>query len=648
MANNILERLANMDAPDPKRSNFNRSFSNVGTNDFGFLKVKFCEEIIAGSHVTLDFKSAYSTNPTISPVLSKAKVRVTAIWIPTSLYVPALRDDVQIKPGKTDYSFPSVHIDLAQVNSDISESRQFVSENQVLTRPMVGVTTTDVVHMLRGYYGNGMPIVPRGSLMSELGMYSPDFQPGNFRGGTDPRMFYRNMIPLLGYLDFYRTYVANNQDDRIPLRTQNFYPGFDYEYTDVDNGTRIYHIDSSPAVDVVIDRNALDSLFHNVRLIGLDYPANGELFDITSILADSPIWSALYSSWFAPKRCLNAQLYINDESREEFSSFINRNPPVFANDNHFFELRDTYAGDYFTAYLSNQNVEYERSTARVDVGVDGVITMEEIYTAQRVQNYIRRSVFKNNGYKEFIESQYGITPPTNLSRPMFLGSIATDLYWNDVVSQTQTGDDNSIESNMNLGSRAGLGFGRMLTGSYRGNDSKPFVNFTAKEPGYLMLIESIVPDVSYFRNYHPQFDKVSLESLYFPAFDKDGYQDKSFGVLNSSPSSLSKVLERLDWSVYNSAYAQEPAYFEHMASANRMSGQISEEGVYRHWVFTKQQDDFETTIGHYMHEQRSTYVDPELYNSIFANSNGLDNFQTYYDFDFKVYQPMSHRFLSFK
>ena len=43
----------------------------------------------------------------------------------------------------------------------------------------------------------------------------------------------------------------------------------------------------------------------------------------------------------------------------------------------------------------------------------------------------------------------------------------------------------------------------------------------------------------------------------------------------------------------------------------------------------------------------SSYIIPEMYNNIFANTQNIDNFQFYLSFDYKKYQPVSKQFLSF-
>ncbi len=627
MANNILNYLLGLKTKDPNRANWPLDYDLVGSNDFGFWKVRHVDEVIAGTNYKLNFRAAFSTNPTISPVLSRAKVQVVAIWVPTSLYVPALRDGVEVKPGKTDYSFPAINFDYPILN-------QFYASQTPNT--------------LLDNYGSGMPYIPEGSIFSELGMWRPNFQPiGFLNRAAQPQYFPepKNAIPYLGYLDFIRNYVLNTQDDAIPMRVRTFTPE-----------SELYP--SYPSVYGYASHQNFDELFREVRLRGGNY-LQGDFdgyvhpFDITDSLKaffrNLVVGSNDYSERF---------IYGPFPSKNVLA--IEGGGYAFFSDNHFGEFTGTFRGDSYTAFLSNENVEYERSIARVTVQDDGgsqVITMEQIYAAQRVQNFIRRSVFKNSDYAEYIEDQYGVRPPTNLTKPLFLGSVSTWLSWNDVVSQSQTGDDDDIESKQSLGSRASLGFGRMVTGKYAGNGNRNFVSFTAREPGYVIVLENITPEVAYYEGFNPIYDKRSLGSLFYPAFEKDGYQDKQFKYLVEQvfPDSDEKYspIHFDDFNSYNVAYAQELAWQEYMVRHNKVTGQMTQRGVYRPWTFIRNMFISDSvTSSRYDHEEyvrrtTSTYVLPEDFNYIFANNQGLDNFQCYYSFDINAYQPISHRFQSF-
>ena len=639
MANNIFEYMAQLKAKDPKRANWLLDCNDIGTNTFGFIRPKLVKEIIAGSNVTYDFKSAYSSNPTISPVLSRAKVSVCAIWIPLSLYVPAFRDGEPVKAGKTDYSFPTINFNYPSVDTAYDN--------------YINSSTPGTVQHLLDKNGEGLPYIPSNSIFTELHMWRPNFQPVGFSMGAVLPMA-KNAIPLLGYYDFFRHYVLNTQSDYFPLRVQG------YSVQRVQTGTNqyglpVYEEFVQEPVDYFRSRDDLDNLFTDVRLTGSNYYLNGSIFDVSRYLSVFMLAPGV----FAPSKKMN---YVHDGS----SNGPTLDNVVAYNDDHFGEVRQTYLGDMFTSYLSNENVEYERSTARVVADDDGVITMEQVYAAQRVQNFIRRTIFRNSDYAEFIDAEYGITPPSHLTKPLFLGKVSTWLTFNDVVSTAQTSDSNDVDSNSSLGSRSSLGFGRMITGKLANKKNRHFVNFTAKEPGYFMVLEWIVPEVAYFQGFDSMYDKHSLQDLYFPAFDKSGYQDKQFKYLNEqvqdSTYGWKALPPRMSFSDYNFTYAQELAYSEYMLTHNRMSGQMSDPGVYRHWVFHREVDPvtvpgsegnpsvpsrWSTGESSPVLSASDIYVTPEDFTHIFANTQGLDNFQTFYRHELKVYQPISHRFLSF-
>ena len=632
MATNLVEYLAQLKAKDPKRANWIMDCPDVGTNDFGFYKVKKCVEVIAGTNVRYDFKSAYSTNPTICPVLSRAKAEVVAIWIPIRLYVPAFRDGEPVKAGKCDYSFPTINFDYRAISAEYYNADKNTPEGAQMF-----------------FNGAGLPYIPANSIYSELGMWMPYYQPIGFAHRVAERAYpeAKNAIPLLGYIDFYRNYVINTQNDKaIPIRVQGYARQYVYSNGNP-NSDGAGWITREPK-DWYVTRSTFDELFSNVRRVGANYFEGDGNFDITPFIA------AFYQGHIAPRK------YVISDPVTDYEH------GVFFNDNHYGELRATYLPDYYTAYLSNENVDYERSTARVQVDDEGYITMEQIYAAERVQKFIRGSIFRNSDYAEFVDVQYGVKPSTELTKPMFLGAVSTWLSFNDIVAQAQTSEGNSdIASNTDLGSRASLGFGRMVTGKLRDKDERYFVNFTAREPGYFMVLECIIPEVTYWQGFNPMYDKRSLQSIYFPSFDRDGYQDKQAKYLveqvvrdvNTLPASAF-------FDEYNIAYAQEPAWWEYMSTYGRLSGQMVEPGVYRHWTFRREimPHSAATTgwpdqsppimgggIGYadFYRQLKNTYVVPEHFNDIFANVNGLDNIQTYYRHELKLYQPLSHRFQSF-
>lgn len=466
----------------------------------------------------------------------------------------------------------------------------------------------------------------------------------------------KNAIPLLGYYDFYRHFILNSQQELFPLRLK----GFSSRYNNLNEPTVQEPLDS------YFTRKSLDTFFQNVRRIGnggtvfdddTAYPKGDDAFDIT------PALSMFYYGIPTPN---TGNPFTPVRTRASINNMDNTFDTIWFNDDHFGEVRATYFSDFNTAFMSNDNVAFERSTAKINVDDDGSFTMEQLYAAERDQSFIRRSIFKNNDYSSFIEAETGITPPTNLNKPLFLGSVSSWINFNDVISQAQTGSDEFLESNTSLGSRASLGFGRMVTGSLSGDKSqRSFVRFTAKEPGYFMLLEWIVPEVSYWQGYNPMYDKTTLMSLYYPAYDRSGFQDQRLVHLAEQINNFDEryPFNTLRYDDYDVSLMQVPAYWEHMTYRNRLVGQMVDATSYLPWTFHHDYDlESVSSVGHDENgdigpnsfnalnlslQMTDISVQPEQYHNIYANTEGLDNFQCYYKFNIKRFQPLSHRFTSF-
>lgn len=136
--------------------------------------------------------------------------------------------------------------------------------------------------------------------------------------------------------------------------------------------------------------------------------------------------------------------------------------------------------------------------------------MEELRIGTMLQNFVRSHIFDNGDFADYVDVEYGCKPPRMLSKPMFLGAISNYLTFSDVIATAQTGESGEILSNDSVGSRAAVGQGHMFTGRYKGKNKygkydRSFIKFHASEPGYLMLILTIKPEVAYFEGYDALF-----------------------------------------------------------------------------------------------------------------------------------------------
>ena len=176
-----------------------------------------------------------------------------------------------------------------------------------------------------------------------------------------------------------------------------------------------------------------------------------------------------------------------------------------------------------------------------------------------------------------------------------------------------------------------------------------------------MIIQMIVPEVFYFEGANPMFNTLNFNEEFNPIFDACGYQDLAIADMNLVPNlrlDASGVFVRentgpVNFSTYNTAYAQQPYGMEHMGKNNLLLGQMVEPEYYQSWSLARSFNyvrSIKNNVRHYGpfdNELYSTYVFPEMFKNIFANGIRSDNFQFYLGFNYLKYQPVSKQFLSF-
>lgn len=589
----------NIDFPEVKKANWNNSFDLQTTADVGYTNVVFTDRLLANTHVKLDLNQASFANPTIAPLYGRYRVKYLAFWAPDRLYIPQWRDgDAMVGD---DYPYPIL--------------------------PLPGLEPTTSFDELTG---NKSYYVPYCSLIEQLGMYPAMTQSYDWERDDMPTP--SNALPYLAYWDIYRHYIVNVQEESFPIRTGAFVPAHRH------NGVEVPVTNPS---DTMVTRADLDDFFTSVRANML-----AGVYDITTL-----ILRHLKHFPFARK-------YVASSMETGLINAVNVNSNTAVYHNYHYGLPIApFGADAFTSWVSNENVELERSQSKVQIK-DGYLYMDSWVIGSRIQNKVRKSIFKNSDFAEYIDVQYGIKPPTTLTKPMFLGAFVSDIVFNDVISSVQgtetdaNGNDvmPSLDSNKNLGSRAGYG---------RGTDYEKhsFVEFTAEEPGTLMVLQIVMPEVFYFEGRDEMYDVQNFNEEFNPAFDGIGFTPLQRSTMNFVPNLALSMNGnrsiRYSYSSYNTAIGQQPYGMRHMAKVNRLVGQMAEAGSYLPYSLSRSfngvrnlEDTDNESNNPTSSKWYSTYPIPEMFTNVFA-SFIQDNFQFYINWDYLKYQPISKQFLAF-
>ena len=594
MAYDPILKVFKKDYETPNRSNWNLDNKNRLSMDIGYLYPVAVYDVLPNTYFKLDMNAVLSSNPTIAPILGTLKFRAEAFFVEKAAYAQKLRDNDALSVDR-DISWPT----FTNYGNVIAHSRTKYS--------------------------------PATGLLEHLNMYPVNWQDADwaYRNNTSTKypdvfMFPKlNAIPFIMYHDIYRNYYINVQDvDNIPIRKYGFAIGPD---------DRV-----QPITDVYTTRDAFDRFVRGCR-------DNADVeHEYIRVFGFSPF--AEYED-----DGITPQGWHNHDHKRNL---------------HRCLLRRTYNNDFFTSYISNENVELMKSHSNIDTS-SGTINIEQISIANRNWRFATRSLLWGTDWKDYNRVHFGTKVTTRYGKPQFLGSLSSEVIFSDIVNQTQSGNNgsalgesNTLQSNKNLGSRAGLAFGTVTNKTHNKKHYKPFIEFTTQEEGYVMILLSLVPEVDYYQGVHPMYFKTNLNQSYAPEYNAYGMQDfmKVWASALPSPASESGTEYGRSFQDYNTAIHKVPIWYEYMARYNELHGLFTLDEQYKYWTFTRifthLSDYFDNVVSNTMTQEfwdfyDSTYVLPEMHNYQFANVVGTDNFQVQISFDTFAKQLLDKQIIAY-
>lgn len=235
-----------------------------------------------------------------------------------------------------------------------------------------------------------------------------------------------------------------------------------------------------------------------------------------------------------------------------------------------------------------------------------------------------KRILRGMRYKSWVDVTFGARVKMD-DHPIMLGKDSYYLTFQDIVN---TG---SQTSEIPLGASVGRGVGGNKTALRNKEDDVKEYVFTTQEPGYLMVLYSVVPQVSY-ANVLPRH----LTWTKFGDFPIPQNSGKQFEPLIASDLSYSGT------SSDDTVVGQQPIYFDAMTSFNKVSG-VFATGLRQGYTFVRDFSnpknidglDFSAYLG-------STYVESGVFDQNFEDQgvNGRQNFNVKTHYDINVCVPL--------
>lgn len=175
---------------------------------------------------------------------------------------------------------------------------------------------------------------------------------------------------------------------------------------------------------------------------------------------------------------------------------------------------------YTTASPQAQNGKAQAVTMST-IGSDQGFTISALRAANSMQQFLERNNLAGNRLVDFVKAQYGANLSDSIAqRPILLGKGSFDVYSKGIY-QTTPNDQNGTYDSSNPFTSVGARYGS----AYADGSDTLVENFTAMEPGYLMVLAWLSPKVTYSTGVDPiltRYDTNSTSDMANPILQNVG------------------------------------------------------------------------------------------------------------------------------
>lgn len=282
----------------------------------------------------------------------------------------------------------------------------------------------------------------------------------------------------------------------------------------------------------------------------------------------------------------------------------------------------TYLSDRFNNWLNTEWIDGTtggiNAITAVDV-TDGKLTMDALILQKKIFNMLNRVAITDGTYQAWREATYGIRSATLPESPIFCGGMQSEIAFDEIVSNSATDEEP-------LGTLAGRGIATMYK-SGRG------LKIKCTEPSMIMALGSITPRIDYSQGNKWWTRLQNMDDFHKPTLDAIGFQE----LITEEMAAWNTEVVGQEEIIYASL-GKQPSWIEYTTDVNETYGEFAAGMPLAFMCLNRvyeQNDD--GTI-----DNASTYIDPTIYNSIFAESRlSSQNFWVQVAFDVTARRVMS-------
>lgn len=282
----------------------------------------------------------------------------------------------------------------------------------------------------------------------------------------------------------------------------------------------------------------------------------------------------------------------------------------------------TYLSDRFNNWLNTEWIDGTtggiNAITAVDV-TDGKLTMDALILQKKIFNMLNRVAITDGTYQAWREATYGIRSATLPESPIFCGGMQSEIAFDEIVSNSATDEEP-------LGTLAGRGIATMYK-------SGKGLKIKCTEPSMIMALGSITPRIDYSQGNKWWTRLQNMDDFHKPTLDAIGFQELITDEMAAWNTEVTAQEE-----VTYSSLGKQPSWIEYTTDVNETYGEFAAGMPLAFMCLNRVYEEVEDgTI-----DNASTYIDPTIYNSIFAESRlSSQNFWVQVAFDVTARRVMS-------
>ena len=282
----------------------------------------------------------------------------------------------------------------------------------------------------------------------------------------------------------------------------------------------------------------------------------------------------------------------------------------------------TYLSDRFNNWLNTEWIDGTtggiNAITAVDVS-DGKLTMDALILQKKVFNMLNRVAITDGTYQAWREATYGIRSATLPESPIFCGGMQSEIAFDEIVSNSATDEEP-------LGTLAGRGVATLYK-SGRG------LKIKCTEPSMIMALGSITPRIDYSQGNKWWTRLENMDDFHKPTLDAIGFQE----LITEEVAAWNTELKE-NYNCIYSSLGKQPSWIEYTTDVNETYGEFAAGMPLAFMCLNRvYEEGADSSI-----TNASTYIDPTIYNNIFAESRlSSQNFWVQVAFDVTARRVMS-------